>query len=145
MKSFRYSVASSIWSEHPVSARTVAPELKGLTERHPREEVMHDVVVRDSMQEELSGRTEEVAVDCGCHPAGIRPGPVTIPWNGGVCVVEVRDHYEPVTDEHPRYAVVSHHSTDAKGLASAPSEIRHDEDTNIRKQYGLRLVAYKRR
>ena len=77
-----------------------------------RKEVVHDMVVRDSVEEEDTLPAQEVPVDsCSC-PSSISPCLVAVARYRRVSMVQVSHRDEPMIDNKPRDAVdLEHHAT----------------------------------
>lgn len=80
-----------------------------LTERHLGKVVVRDVMVGDTVQEELALPAEEITVHGGRGTAGKRPRRVAVVRQLRVCVMQVGDHDEPVAHPQPGNAVELHH------------------------------------
>lgn len=103
----------------------------GLTEGHLREEMVHDVVVRDVVQEELARAPEELPVHRRRRAAPVRPRAAAVERNRGVGVLQEGDRDDPVVNEEPRDAVVLHHVPEAVGLCGAREGNKHADHRNV--------------
>lgn len=72
------------------------------------------------MQEKPPHPPQKVAIDRRRRPAREAPRRTPIMRQRGVRVVQVRDHHEPVCDEHPRHAV---QRRDAQGAIAGAGEV----------------------
>ena len=86
--------------------------LKGeLTMRYLGKEVVHDMVVRDSVEEENPLPAQEVPVDGRSCPSGISPCLVAVARYRRVSMVQVSHRDEPMIDNKPGDAVdLEHHA-----------------------------------
>lgn len=87
------------------SARHIQNRKEWRTEGHRREHVVHDVEVRDVVEEDATDEAQEVAVDGGDCAARGCPCATAVDWDFGVCVVQKGDHDNPVVHEQPGHAV----------------------------------------
>lgn len=98
---------------------------------HLGEEVVDDVEVSDTVEEEVSLPAEEVPVDGRSGTAGVAPGITAVVGDDGVGVVQVGDHDEPVSHQEPGDTVhLEDHGT-APDIAGALDEPAHRDETDV--------------
>lgn len=77
-----------------------------LTEGHLGKEVVDDMIVCNSMEEEITLPPQKVSVYSSRGSARVRPSVVAVVGQNRVGVVKVGNHDEPMIDAEPRDAVV---------------------------------------
>ena len=141
MNSFKYLVASGPWSSQDYISIVLrhAPNEYMLTERHLGEEVVDDVEVGNTVEEEVAHCAEEVTVDGSSSTAGVRPLLIAVVGQLGVGVVEVGDHDEPVVDAEPWNAVVLDDVCETVLEASDLYCVHHRENTKVGDDHNVAL------
>jgi hypothetical protein len=102
--------------------------------------MVDDMIMCNTMQEEVAYPTKEVAVDSGCSSAGECPSRTAVMWYGRIGVLEESDHYDPMVQAEPGNTVVSDNVGNSPPLAASINQPHHSKNTNIGSMHSISLT-----
>ena len=102
-----------------------------LTVRDRGDQMMGDVVVGDVVEEESSSPAQKRPVDGGDGPTNEGPGIFAEMGHGGIGVVEVSQHNDPVVGQQVRDGIVFDDGGEVGHLNPLVDHSSHGDETNI--------------
>lgn len=118
---------------------------QGRTEGDRREQVVRDVIMRDVVEEEAAGPAEERPVDGADSATEEAPLLVAEVRNGGVGVVQVGEHDDPVVREDVRHEVELGKVGEADLARPENEGGGHDAQTDVGRDDAVALVGLEER